>query len=156
MFQRNEDIDWLVNDAPAALGEKGAGFDPANGSRDVCNWGQIGRLHRSMAAVRRERDLMRVWRRLSPRDQNILAAYYTRRRAVVTLGATAAFGEEFARVAFVVTPNRSRLELALCNMSAHKELIKSTRASVRLATGAAHKAWDLAKKSKLREWVETE
>lgn len=148
MIRRNENIDWLINDAPAALGEKGSGFTPSTGTRDSCNWHMIGRLKRAMTSVQRERRLMLVWRRLSPRNQNILAAYYTRRREVVTLGATAAFGAELSRVAFLVEATSSEeLSSALGKLSAHKELISRVRRAAEKAVNDAHWAWDEASKA---------
>lgn len=156
----NEDISWLINDAPAALGERGSTQDPFSGSGRTLadNWSFIERSHAAIGAVARARRLETRWKRLSPRQQNVLCAYYTARKVVPVTGALAAFGV-YARVALLVAGEaRQELERALSDQynKRHVPRVTAARRAARQAVSDAHREWERYVDEELSRWIEQE
>lgn len=155
-----EDLDWLINDAPAALGEKGLTQDPSGGGAKTRadNWDFIERAHAAMPDVRRQRRLLPIWNRLTAREQNVAAAYYTRRQALIVTGAQAAFGQH-ARVALLLAgtgPEREDLVRALGNQTnaRHVPTITAARKGAQQAVAGVHASWVTAKRIVAHAWAE--
>jgi hypothetical protein len=164
-----EDLDWLINDAPAALGERGVNQDPsAGGGRTLAdNWGFIERAHAAQGDVRRERRLKAIWVKLTTREQNVLSAYYTKRKVLIVTGATAAFGQH-ASVAMMLTsdtrelgddgrPTSDRLRLVHAlsdqNNKRHVPMVSRARRLAEKAVDGAHESWATAKRLVAVEWA---
>lgn len=154
----DEDLYWWINDAPAALGERGVSQDPSGGGGRTLadNWVFLERAHAARGAVARARRLESRWRKLSPRQQNVLCAYYTARQRIPVTGAVAAFGS-YARVALlVVGDGRERLVEALSDQqnTRHVPVVTEARRRARGAVREAHRAWAEGRREELEAWVE--
>lgn len=91
----NADIDWLINYAPAELGERGSAPSAVTVHIDATE--KASMMHdqagAAMPAVQRERHLRAIACMLQPGEYALLCEYYRRRTVCHVTGAVAAFSE---------------------------------------------------------------
>jgi hypothetical protein len=157
------DIDFLLNEAPALLGERsGQGATQAAIERGKAGGHTIannGPYHdaaiNALGDVRRARRLDEVWHRLTPDTQRILRARYLKRSHWPT-GCLVFLTCELVGVAMLLADDRKALERA-CQSAAKDQsakLIQRSRKRAETAVVRAHDAWDGAKKARARAWAE--
>lgn len=152
----DEDIDWLLNEAPALLGERGSGFGEGGGSKtgEQAASGIHDQRIRATDAVERWRRLHGFWVNLSPRAKLILSARYSRKSYWDIRGLKAAF-EDLASVALTVTTDRDALSKALSKSSAKQvHIITETRRNAEREVTDAHLEWQGIKREAARKWAE--
>jgi hypothetical protein len=157
------DIDWLINDAPAALGERGSPPGPGGGRAQLSDtWPCIERAHGAMHDVERERDLRRAWCRLTAAQAGILREYYQRRNSCQVVGAIAAFsdapvssqtraGGAFAAIWLADRAGLGaelRAALGRQGKSQSVPVISSVRRALADALHDAHETWRLSRSAK--------
>lgn len=154
----NPDVDWFLNEAPGILGEQGMAINIDSGGGG--NPADTGPIHDKRIraveskAVERFRRLESIWRGLTERSQNILAARYSRKRHWEIRGLKAVF-EDLACVALTVTSSRESLERALQKASARtKPIVTETRRRVEKEVENAHLEWKDLQRAQAMRWAE--
>jgi hypothetical protein len=157
------DIDWLLNDAPALLGERsGLGGTVATIERGVSSGGTIantGPHHdaalNAMRSVGLARRLDQIWSRLDQQTQRVLRARYMKRTHWPT-GCVVFLTAELVGVAMLLAEDRKVLTKA-CQSAAKNDSAKTIQKAAKRAETAvarAHETWDAAKRGRAKEWAE--
>lgn len=158
------DLDWLLNDAPAQLGERstaGSNVGAIERGGPPASISDTGPYHeqfiRALWAVDHARKLTAAWERLSPGSQAILRARYLQRQHWPT-GAAVLLGQDLVGVALLLAPDRNVLTDA-CTSGAKKESLAIIRQARDLAFAAvkeAHDEWRRIRRQLARKWAEQE
>jgi hypothetical protein len=138
------DIDWLLNDAPALLGESGVSYSgEGNGGATIADTGpHHEKAIAAIGAVQRARRLTAVWNATPPGDRSILSVRYVQRRRWPP-HFEALFGEFTGVVIFITRNDGSYRDLknAVSNASKHTKMIMKARRDAEEITRDAHHAW---------------
>lgn len=152
----DEDLDWLFNVSPGALGESGMAINPDGGGRSrviVDTWPYHARMMAARTAVGRDRRLRAVLCELSTRERRIIEARYVQ-RAYLPLGFETCF-RELAHVAVIVAEVEGLLDsMKRWATQRHKYRveIKAFNLIVRRQVKKAHESWMKAKNLAALEW----
>jgi hypothetical protein len=148
------DIEWLLCDAPALLGERSiaasnfGAIERGGASPSISDtWPYHEQYMHSIPHVDRARRLTRVWDALPARHQATLRARYITRR-YWPLGAQTFLSQELVGVALYYAADREAL-LDACTRAGQKQAQKVILEARKLAFEAirdAHQAWRDAKK----------
>lgn len=149
-----EDIDWLLNDAPGLLGETGVAYRETSGSRVVVDTGPYhAKAQAAMWAVAKYRRLQAVWRALDDTTRLVLVARYAQRRW--PQGFVSHFGE---LVGVVVYLHATRTELATAAQQPAKAtagaLLAEALGAAQRASRAAHQQWREVYRQQAEGWVD--
>lgn len=159
----NPNIDWLLNEAPALLGERSAqasvvasierGADFTGGISD--NGPHHEAAINAIRAVEQARELDAIWKSLPSHHQQVLRARYIRRQHWPT-GCVVFLTTELVGVAMLLAEDRKELRQACCSAAknASARLIKRERERARRAVRDAHGAWNAARRERARKWAE--
>lgn len=143
----DDDISWLINDAPAELGMKGVTTELGPTGTHSCDpFPHHQRRRNAVHAVERWRRLMGYWSAIQHKHQVTLAAAYTARRYYAILGAEGTFGN-MAGVALATAPDVQALIEALSNLSrkGNGAIVRAARRRAGKALREAHRAWSKAR-----------
>lgn len=139
----DQDVDWLLNDAPGLLGEVGVSYsEPNGGARIVVDTGPYhARMQSAMWAVAKFRRLNKVWRQLEPATRAVLVARYAQRRWPD--GFVAHFGELVGVVTHLHTKTSQRLTQAARQPSKENAatILADALRAAQQASREAHRAW---------------
>lgn len=148
------DIEWLLNDAPALLGERSiaasnfGAIERGGASPSISDtWPYHEQYMHSIPHVDRARRLTKVWDALTAEHQATLRARYITRR-YWPLGCQVFLTAELVGVALYYAPDREAL-LDACTRAgqpAAKKLIVQARKDALERLKEAHQAWRDAKK----------
>lgn len=152
-----QDIDWLLNDAPGLLGETGVSYGESSGNRVIVNTDPYhAKMHKALWAVAKYRRVNAVWRSLDSDAQAVLAARYAQRRWPPLFAAH--FGELVGVVVHLHAEGGTELTKAAGQHTkerAAKVLAKALEAAQR-ASIAAHQQWRGRARELALEWAEGE
>lgn len=152
-----QDIDWLLNDAPGLLGEAGISYGESTGSRVPVDTGPYhAKMQRALWAVAKYRRIHAVWQGLDSATQSVLAARYAQRRWPPLFAAH--FGELVGVVVHLHAEGGTELTKAAgqhTKESAAKVLATALQAAQR-ASIAAHQQWRNRARELALEWAEGE
>lgn len=148
-----EDVDWLLNDAPGLLGEAGVSYgEPSGGNRVVVDTGPYhAKAQAAMWAVAKARRLSAVWRALDDETRLVLVARYAQRRWPVWCASR--FGELVGVVCL-------RLTDAIVAAAAHPskpasdKLLKAATSAAQDASKAAHQRWREEYRRQAERWAD--
>lgn len=141
----NPDINCLINELPAELGEKGQSIDPAGGGggNPADNWPAIERMHRSRFAVAKWRRLNGVMIELCTETQTLLRKRYriAEREHSQVVGLRAAFGD-LAVLAWHLCEDKERMRPKLSSGKAGGDReITQLRNRVTVVNRRIHSEW---------------
>lgn len=138
----DQDVDWLLNDAPGLLGEVGVSYsEPNGGARIVVDTGPYhARMQSAMWAVGKFRRLNQVWRALDASTRAVLVARYAQRRWPD--GFVAHFGELVGVVVYLHQGDQRLTKAARQPAKATAaEALAAALKSAQNASREAHRAW---------------
>lgn len=142
----DQDLDWLINEAPGLLGESGISYNPNGGGQriivDSGPW-HIERM-KSIPAVQKAARLNVPWATLTPMHRRVLRGRYPERK-YWPLGFDTQFSE-LAGVVMVISSRVEELKWATPQPKKYKRLIESELKEARMAHLRAHEAWIVAKR----------
>lgn len=143
----DEDLDWLINDAPGLLGESGISYNPngGGGQRVIVDNGpwHIERM-KSISAVQKAGRLNVPWAEMTPMHRRVLCGRYQVRR-YWPLGFDTQF-QELAGVVMVISSRVDDLKWATPQPKKYKKLIEDELKEAKRAHLRAHAAWIEAKR----------
>ncbi len=136
-----QDIDWLLNDAPGLLGEVGVSYaEPSGGARVVINTDPYhARQLNRMWAVQKARRLTAVWRSLDQVTQGVLAARYAQRRW--PQGFVSHFGELVGVVVHLHAGSSTALTKAARQPAKAEAVLAEALKAAQAASREAHRVW---------------
>lgn len=149
-----DDINWLLNDAPGLLGEAGVSYgEPTSGSRVVVDTGPYhARAQAAMWAVRKARRLTVVWRALDDATRLVLVARYAQRRWPAWY--VSHFGELVGVVVFL---HATRADIVAAAGQPSKAtaaaLLDEALKAAQVASSAAHRAWRMLYRQHAEDWA---
>jgi hypothetical protein len=149
------DIDWLLNESAGALGERSAhASQVAQIERGGPSASTVGdtMTDAQLDAARRQRRLLRWWRRVGARHQTTLVAHYTCSISVTkALGVAGALGP----LAGVVLAQAERRQSVVDACQRRDErVLGGLRKRAEVAIRRAHEAWREAKTEAARAAME--
>lgn len=139
----NDDIDWLINDAPSLLGETGASLRTEPGVTGFVETGPMhDRLIGARWAVRKERRLRAIWQQISNEDRRLLLGHYDHRKRIDEFGSH--FGELAGAVlASCRSATKLRSVLVGQDVQRRQRVVRERRKVAKNSLEAVHKEWKL-------------
>lgn len=171
----DRDVEWWVNRAASALGERGTMAAVINiaqqgsiGPSGVPNvdlysdeqlgWGETpdGERRHFVGEIEKARRLQKVWRRISPTTQDRLLVRYTT-RSDWPAGVEGWFGP-LAGLALFLAPDAAKVIKACSNASdtAAKAVIEGALRRAQKANQRAHEEWRIALRAQYAAWANGE
>lgn len=147
MTTRNEDIRWLIQEAPGLLGL--SGFDPSamltsQRTTVVSSDPTHDRMQERLHAAKRWGRLTRIWDRIERKHQRVLEGYYSERRTWLP-GFEHRFGDVVGVVMAILTQEQLDQVRWWTTQDKNAADLKRLKSRAAAAAESAHAAWDRAK-----------